>query len=249
MVNKRSSEKYLWIVAIPVIFLLFAFMYDNGVDEIVSWAIGDIDGDSKDELLVIRGLGEIEETGERYGNRLEIYREYALKDNEPIIASDAAYSFDLAILQPLKVQVGDINGDGLMEIAICVYKEAQFHPVMAKRPFFYDLEEGELIPIWLGSRLSRPFDDYILCDIDADDTEEIISIERQEDESCVIAAYNWKGFGFEVFALSDSFAGALAFEPALGTLPEEVIVKHTAEGVETMYKVIAENDKLICEER
>lgn len=33
---------------------------------------------------------------------------------------------------------------------------------MAKRPFFYDLVEGNLIPVWLGSRLSRPFDDYIL---------------------------------------------------------------------------------------
>jgi hypothetical protein len=78
------------------------------------------------------------------------------------------YRIDLAGIRPMKVQLGDINGDGVCEISVCVYKTTTFHPVLAKRPFFFDLVDGNLIPVWLGSRLSRPFDDYILYDIDGD---------------------------------------------------------------------------------
>ena len=113
---------------------------------------------------------------------------------------------------PLKVQLGDVNGDGVNEVAICVYKTAEFHPVMAKRPFFFDLVEGNLIPVWLGSRLSRPFDDYILYDINADSVDEIVAIERLEDDRRVIAVYNWRGFGFEMLTQSVAFDGDIVFD-------------------------------------
>ena len=74
--------------------------------------------------------------------------------------------FDLVLHQaPLKVLAGDIDGDGRVEIGVCVYKTAKFHPVPAKRPFFYALQDGRLQPVWLGSRLAWPFADYRLFDL------------------------------------------------------------------------------------
>jgi hypothetical protein len=122
------------------------------------------------------------------------------------------YNIDITDIKPIKVQLGDIDGDGIKEVAICVYKTAKFHPVMAKRPFFYKHIAGNLVPVWLGSRLSRPFDDYILADIDADGIDEVISIERLENGESIIAMYNWKGFGFEVDAESEEFDGDVYFD-------------------------------------
>ncbi|MDR0446743.1 MAG: hypothetical protein LBH17_06950 [Oscillospiraceae bacterium] len=181
--------------------------------EIVSYCIGDATSDGADELLLISGDGKID-TGERYGELLLVCDASAFADLESrgyIPPEKIQHSIELSEKCPMKVQLGDINGDGVSEISICVYKTATFHPVMAKRPFFFDLVEGNLIPVWLGSRLSRPFDDYILYDIDADSISEIISIERLELDSRVVAAYNWKGFGFEILAQSEAFDGELRF--------------------------------------
>ena len=183
--------------------------------DIVSWFTADIDHDSNEELLVITDGGGDEElrldTGERYGSFVKIYSDYELANQAPIPKGEPDYIFDLSEIKPLKVQAGDINGDGEMELAVCVYKTTKFHPVLAKRPFFYGMKEGKLEPVWLGSRLARPFDDYILADVDHDDIDEIVSIEFLEDGGQVFAVYDWKGFGFEVKAVTEKLAGQAAF--------------------------------------
>jgi hypothetical protein len=168
--------------------------------DVVSLCVGDATGDGVPEMLAIAGEGETG-AGERFGELLLVCDASARADMDAlghIPPERVRRRIDLAEIKPMKVQLGDVNGDGLNEVAICVYKTAKFHPVMAKRPFFFDLVEGKLVPVWLGSRLSRPFDDYILYDIDAVD--EIISVERLENGDRAVAAYDWKGFGFEMRA-------------------------------------------------
>lgn len=180
---------------------------------IVSWYTADIDRDSNDELLVITSSkkGMKLETGETYGDHLEIYSVYKIAGGRPVLLKAPDYSFDLTAWKPLKVQAGDVNGDGLEEISICVYKTAKFHPVLAKRPFFYDLKNGELEPVWLGSRLARPFEAYRLSDVNGDGRAEIISIESAENGNRLVAVYGWKGFGFEVQSLSEEINGTVSF--------------------------------------
>jgi len=156
---------------------------------IVSCCISDIDGDSDEELLVIEGDGK-----EFYGNKLVM-----LSYDNGLIKS---YEREFEELNPWKVQTCDVDGDQRREIALGVYKEAAFHPVMAKRPFLYHWDKGDIVPVWRGSRLSRPFDDYIFFDIDADKKDEIISIERLQEGNALINAYKWAGFGFESIAES-----------------------------------------------
>ncbi len=182
--------------------------------DIVSCCAGDADNDGRPEFLAIAGEGSLE-TGDRHGGYLLVCDASAPGDLEKlgyITPEKIKYRIDLAAIKPLKVQLGDVNGDGLNEVAVCVYKTAEFHPIMAKRPFFFNLVDGNLIPMWLGSRLSRPFDDYVLRDIDSDGIDEIVSVEQLEDGKRVLAAYDWRDFGFEMLAQSEAFDVRLIFD-------------------------------------
>ena len=118
----------------------------------------------------------------------------------------------------------DIDGDGRVEIGVCVYKTAKFHPVPAKRPFFYALQDGRLQPVWLGSRLARPFADYRLFDLDGDGVDEIVSIESVQSGNQLLALYDWKGFGFEVQAISDEYQGEIVFLTHTNTRQDAILV-------------------------
>jgi hypothetical protein len=100
-------------------------------------------------------------------------------------------------MNPWKVQTCDVDGDGAKEISVGVYKKTQFHPVMAKRPFIYNYQDNRISPKWRGSRLARPFEDYIFADVDGDKKDELISIEVLQDGQNLVNTYKWKGFGFE----------------------------------------------------
>lgn len=219
----HQNKKTLGAIFLFAFMLIFANLFSRApwpegsvsARDIVSYCSGDATNDGIPELLVLSGRGKID-TGERHGEFLLLCDASAKADMDSLgyIPPDKIrHRIDLTAIKPLKVQLGDINGDGVNEVAICVYKTAKFHTVMAKRPFFFDLVQGNLIPVWLGSRLSRPFDDYILYDIDADAIDEIISVERLENGNRVIAAYNWRGFGFEMLVQSEEFNGKLLFDP------------------------------------
>lgn len=157
-----------------------------------SCCISDMDGDSADELLAVEGIGN-----GFYGNRLVMLG----FDNGFRIEYERTFSE----LNPWKVQTCDVNGDGRKEIALGVYKKTAFHPVMAKRPFLYNWNQKDIAPMWRGSRLSRPFDDYIYLDMDADGKDELFSAERLSDGKAVVNEYRWEGFGFESVAESGQY--------------------------------------------
>ena len=163
---------------------------------IISCCITDITGDSHEELLIIEGSGK-----EFYGNKLIL-----LSCNNGL---EKLYEREFKALNPWKIQACDVDGDGRKEIAMGVYKKAEFHPVMAKRPFFYHWENGDIVPVWRGSRLSRPFADYIFYDLDNDGKDELLAIETASDEKELINAYRWKGFGFESIAESGNYDGII----------------------------------------
>lgn len=160
-------------------------------EKVKDYATGNIAGDNK-EYLVVLTKGKDRE----YGKDIVIY---SVDEKEEV------YRKDFSHLNPWKVLVGDIDGDRWDEISVGVYKESPFHQVMAKRPFIYSFKDGKIVPKWRGSRLSRPFTDYVFYDIDNDKVNEIISIEILEDGTNILNTYKWKGFGFEGFLESESF--------------------------------------------
>lgn len=208
---------------------------------IISWFKADMDHDTKDELLVITSdnAHNALDTGQPYGDFLKLYSEFEIVNDRPIVKGEPDYTFDLSDIKPLRVQAGDINGDGGMEIAVCVYKTTKFHPVLAKRPFFYDLTaDGELESVWLGSRLARPFEQYILSDVDQDGIDEIISIEWTKNGNKVAAVYDWKGFGFEVKAVSNEIEGETEFLNYKNCKENEILIGIGGE----IYRLECEDD-------
>lgn len=161
-------------------------------DRIIEYAIGDITGNNKDKLVLLT-----KDNGEEYGKDVIIFS----LENE----MEEIYRKNFSEFKPWKIAIGDIDGDGVDDISIGVYKESPLHQVMAKRPFIYSFKDGVLQPKWRGSRLSRPFDDYVFYDIDGDGIDEIISIEILKDNRKIINSYKWKGFGFEGYLESESF--------------------------------------------
>lgn len=159
---------------------------------IISFCIEDLNNDGNDEILLITG-----QKGEIFGENM-IILSFNGKFKE-------LYNKAFSKLNPWKVQTSDVDGDGKKEISIGVYKKTKFYPNMEKRPFIYEWKNGEIFPKWRGSRLSKPFDDYIFLDIDEDKMDEIIAIEVLENGRKVINAYKWKGFGFEGIGESESY--------------------------------------------
>ncbi len=244
--------------AIPFIFIaIFALIPAFGLSripegavpmrEIVSYCSGDADNDGKPELLAIVGEGRLD-TGERHGSFLLICDPSEEADIERlgyIQPENVRCRINLTAIKPLKVQLGDVNGDGINEIAVCVYKTAEFHPIMAKRPFFFNLVDGNLVPMWLGSRLSRPFDDYVLRDIDSDDIDEIVSVEQLEDGKRALAAYDWRDFGFELLAQSEEFDGRLVLGQNDVIQKGEISVTHLNNNKKVVFNFRIDGEKLI----
>ncbi|SHJ28319.1 hypothetical protein SAMN02745975_01712 [Geosporobacter subterraneus DSM 17957] len=161
---------------------------------IISSCIDDLNNDGYDNILLLVG-----DKGSEFGDRLIILSFDGADIKE-------VYHQSFQVLNPWKVQTCDIDGDGQKEISLGVHKEAQFHPVMAKRPFIYEWQQGMLVPKWRGSRLSRPFTDYTFSDMDESGSDELIAIEILQNGEKVLHAYKWKGFGFEGIWESSSYA-------------------------------------------
>ena len=122
-------------------------------------------------------------------------------------------------LNPWKLEIGDVDGDGLREVIVGVWKKSPKDPVMAKRVFVYSWNGKRLMPKWLGSRLSRRFDDFAVADVNDDHWDELIALEIAPGGRHRIAVYRWLSFGFEWLGRSREMPGlkSLTRGPAVET--------------------------------
>lgn len=197
-VNRMKKVRGVFIGIVFLFLIVSSFLFFRETNHIE----GDLDIFIKDQGMRSYSIGNITNSENMYL--------VGLIDDDVVIYSmeeDLLEIFrkDFTDFNPWKITIGDVNGDGIDDISIGVYKESPLHPVMAKRPFIYNYTEEDLKPLWRGSRLSKPFVDYDFIDIDGDEMDELISIEILSDDRKVINTYKWKGFGFEGYKESMDF--------------------------------------------
>lgn len=175
-----GKKKYIFFVF--TMFILLFFLFKSQSTETMDKKEGYLIQGEKYSIELTKGKNT------EYANKISIN---SIEDNKE------NFTKDISDLNVWKLEVGDIDGDGIDEIALGVYTESPLHPIDAKRPYIYRFNGEELIPKWRGSRLSRPFVDFVFYDIDYDGMDEIISIEILKDKTYIINSYKWKGFGFE----------------------------------------------------
>jgi len=110
-------------------------------------------------------------------------------------------------LNPWKVALADVDGDGRKEVIAGVWKKSRYDPVFARRVFVYSWNGKRLLPKWLGSRLNRRFTDFVLCPLDNDGKTELVALEEAPRGGKYVTAYRWESFGFGWVGRSGPVAG------------------------------------------
>lgn len=90
-------------------------------------------------------------------------------------------------------QIGDIDDDGVNDMIVGVVKTTRFDSTFSKRIFIFKNYKGLVRPLWLGSRLGQPLEDFAF--IMEQDKPFIRSIERERSGKYLVADYKWKRFG------------------------------------------------------
>lgn len=90
-----------------------------------------------------------------------------------------------------KAEAGTVTEEGEDNIVLGVYNKSPFHQEMEKRVFVYIVKDNELRPRYRASKLSLPFDDFVLYDVEGDGVMEIVTLDNIKDMNS-ISAYKLK---------------------------------------------------------
>jgi len=97
-----------------------------------------------------------------------------------IIFSYPYYRFDSA----------DVNHDGRTEILIGLIKKTEFDPTPKKRMFILRIDDGQLRPLWLGSKVCQE-----LIDFKTQPNGIIQTLEKTKTGKYAVGHYTWQSFG------------------------------------------------------
>jgi len=101
------------------------------------------------------------------------------------------------------IKGGDINQDGNEDFMVGVIKATRRDSVVRKRLFLFQIKNKIIIPLWLGSSVSHPLEDFI--SYQSDSKVIIRTIEKEGNDRYLVADYTWRDFGlnFEKYIQRD----------------------------------------------
>ncbi len=114
------------------------------------------------------------------------------------------YENNFKKLKPWKIEVADIDGDGIKEILTAVNKKTHFDHIEKNRMFIFNYTDGKLVKKWTGSEIAGVWKSFRAYDILPMKGSELIFI-RKTDKGERISIYYWFDFGFQLFAESKDY--------------------------------------------
>lgn len=92
-----------------------------------------------------------------------------------------------------RLETGDVDGDGSADAIVGVVKTTRHDPVVRRRVFVFKNYHGLVRPLWLGSRMGQPIQDFHFIKA----SRRIRVLEAECDGSSLVAEYRWRAFGME----------------------------------------------------
>jgi hypothetical protein len=94
-----------------------------------------------------------------------------------------------------KFQQVDIDNNGKIEFVLGVVKRTIFDSTMCKRINIWKIENGDIVPMWLGSKMSHPLYDFETGKDSAGCV--VYTIECEKNGLYLVAQYHWQSFGLK----------------------------------------------------
>jgi hypothetical protein len=92
-----------------------------------------------------------------------------------------------------RARVLDVDGDGVPEFCIGVTKPTRYDPAPRRRLFVFSARGGTVRPLWLGSRLGLPLEDFT---VRPDSPPTLMTLERDRPAGrYAVGLWRWTRFG------------------------------------------------------
>ncbi len=128
------------------------------------------------------------------------------------------YENDFTLLKPWKLELGDVDGDGITDILTAVRKTTHYDPKERNRLFIFNYQEAGLVKKWTGSDIAGNWMDFEVGELVDTKGEEIVFLSREEEGREKLLAYAWYDFGFLMLAQSEEYEGISSVELCGGNL-------------------------------
>lgn len=141
---------------------------------------------------------------DHYGDVLQIHK----RNGE----QGQVYESDFLQLKPWKVEVSDVDGDGVNDIIVAVRKTTHFDDEEKNRLFIFNFDGEVLFKKWTGSQIAGEWRDFIVGELVPIPGDELIFIEQLPGQGERLQIYYWFDFGFSFLAASELYDQIVGIE-------------------------------------
>ena len=138
-----------------------------------------------------------------YGDLFAVYRQSA----EDAFGKEVwlrEYTNDFAAVKPWKIDMGDMDGDGIREILIAVKKTTRLDKTEKNRMFIFNYDGERLVKKWTGSQTGGIWRDFFVADMLKIPGDGYTALKLGDS-----SINYWFDFGFLRLAESDDFTDIL----------------------------------------
>ena len=91
---------------------------------------------------------------------------------------------------PYRLDTADVNRDGKTDVLVGLIKSTEFDPLERKRLFILRIDDSQLRPLWLGSKVCKDLISFKTLDGGF-----VQTLEKTRKGNYAIGLYEWQGFG------------------------------------------------------